>query len=311
MKNNGGFLRWLKRPRGFGLALVYALTVVFIAAAVTLSAVRFESSALQIVAYVSYGLAAVFLGYTVYTVVIYAKPVSARIRERLLKNRRIASIMQNYDNKTLFFAVTSLVLNVAFAVMNGVSAVVYSSLWYGTLAGYYTVLILFRIGVIVARLICDSKCGDDQSRERAGVKIYLASGAFLVVLDIAMATAISMMVIFPKPAPAGEIMAISAAAFTFYSMTMSIVNLVKARRFNDYVTQALRNLNLATACMSMLSLTVSLIATFGGEGDASMIALKPIVGLAACVITLALATFMIVKASKVLNKGNGNGNEQR
>lgn len=309
MKGNGKFLQWLKRPHGLGLALIYVLTVAFIATSITLSVLQFEDITLRVVTYVSYGLAACFLGYTVYTVVIYAKPVSAKIREKLLKNKRIASVMQNYDNKTLFFAAVSLVMNLAFAVMNGVSAVKYSSLWYGTLAGYYTVLILFRIGVILAKLICDNKIDGGLSREKAGVKIYLASGAFLVILDVAMATAISMMIIFPKPAPSGEIMAISTAAFTFYSMTMSIVNLVKAKRFNDYVTQALRNLNLATSCMSMLSLTVSLIATFGSSDDKSMSALKPIVGLAVCVITLGLATFMIIKACKVLKKGNGNGNE--
>ena len=309
MKNKGKFLQWLKRPRGLGLALIYVLTAVFIAAAVTLSALQFEQTVLRVVTYVSYGLAAIFLGYTVYTIVIYAKPASAKIREKLLKHKRIASVMQNYDTKTLFFPTLSLVMNVAFAIMNGVSAIKYSSLWYGTLAGYYTVLILFRIGIIVAKLICDSKLADDVSRENAGVKIYLASGAFLVVLGVAMATAISMMVIFPKPALGGEIMAISTAAFTFYTMTMSIVNLVKAKRFNDCVTQALRNLNLATSCMSMLSLTVSLISTFGKEGDNSMSAMKAIIGLAVCLITLAMATFMIIRASKTLKKGKGNGNE--
>lgn len=309
MDSKGKFLQWLKRPRGLGLAFIYVLTAGFIAASVVLSVLQFENAALQIVAYVSYGFAACLLGYTVYTIVIYAKPLSAKIRAVLLKNKRIAVIMQNYDNKTLFFAVVSLVMNLAFAVMNGVLAVKYSSLWYGALAGYYTVLILFRIGIILAKFICDNKFSDDLTREKAGVKIYLASGAFLVVLDIAMATAISMMIIFPKPAPSGEIMAISTAAFTFYSMTMSIVNLVKAKRFNDYVTQALRNLNLATACMSMLSLTVSLISTFGGESDTSMSTMKSVIGLAVCVITLAMATFMIIKASKTLKKGSGNGNE--
>lgn len=309
MKSNGKFLQWLKRPRGLGLALIYVLTAAFIATAVTLSVLQFEDAALKVITYVSYGLAAVFLGYTVYTIVIYAKPVSAKIREKLLKNKRIASVMQNYDNKTLFFAAVSLVMNLAFAIMNGVSAIKYSSLWYGTLAGYYTVLILFRAGILVANYVYSKKYNDEDARARAGIKIYLASGAFLVVLDIAMTTAISIMLIFPKPTPSGEIMAISTAAFTFYSMAMSIVNLVKAKRFNDYVTQALRNLNLATACMSMLSLTVSLIATFGGEGDASMSTLKSVIGLAVCAITLVMATFMIIKASKTLKKGNGNGNE--
>lgn len=207
--------------------------------------------------------------------------------------------MQSYGNKTVFFALVSLVANLAFAVMNGVTAAMYSSLWYGALAGYYTILIVFRSGVIIAQTVCRKKYSDNEYyREKADVKIYLGSGAFLVVLEIAMAVAVVQMVMTPKPAPTGQIVAIATAAYTFYTMTMAIINLVKARKTNDYVTQTLRNINLATACMAMLSLTVSLIATFGVDDD--MFEVKVVAGVAVCAVTLALATYMIVKASKRL-----------
>lgn len=301
MKKDSKFLQWLKRPRGVGLAAVYISTAVSIAAAIALSCIPTVSDYLSVIAYVSYGLAALLLGYTVYTLVIYLPTVSAGIRNKLLKYKFVSSIMLQYGNKTLFFALVSMIMNIAFAVMNGVSAFKYMSLWYGALAGYYTVLILFRGGLIVANGICSKRFADNVDRlAESKLKIYLSSGAFLIIIEIAMATAITQMIFFPKPAPGGQIMAITSAAYTFYVMTMAVVNLVRARRFSDPVTQSFRNLNFATACMSMLSLTVSLIATFGD--GAEMLAVKATVGFAACALTIGLATYMIIKASKLLKQ---------
>ena len=84
---------------------------------------------------------------------------------------------------------------------------------------------------------------------------------------------------------------------------MAIINLVKANKHADPVSQALRNLNFADACMSMVSLTVLMLTTFDKEesGTFSM-AMKACIGFAACAAVLTIATVMIVKASKKLRK---------
>ncbi|MCM1533622.1 MAG: hypothetical protein NC099_03105 [Corallococcus sp.] len=206
----------------------------------------------------------------------------------------------------MFFAAVSLIVNLAFAVINGAVALKYSSLWYGALAGYYIMLILLKGGVVTAKTVCGKKYGEDEfALGKSEIKTYLFSGACLVILEAAMAVAIVQMVITPKPDISGPIMAIANAAYTFYSMTMAVINIVKARRSSDYAVQAIRNVNLVSACMAMLSLTVSLIATFGEE---EMLAMKASVGVVVCLLTLAIAIYMIVRASKAL-KSFGNANE--
>lgn len=227
------------------------------------------------------------------------------IKARISRNRLGKMFLEQYGFKTLVLAVVSLVVSVAFAVFNGVIAVLESSVWYGALAAYYIMLILFRGGVIIADRICRKKTADEEKLICVQNKIHLASGAFLVVTEIAMAVAVTQMVLFTPPAESGEILAISTAAYAFFKITTAIINLVKSKKYADPVSQALRCLNLADACMSMVSLTVVLLTTFGGDDSASfLLYMKAGAGFAACAVVLALATVMIVTSAKKLRKNN-------
>ena len=294
------FLNFIKRPHGLLLSLVYFLTAGAIAGAI-LVAVMGESQ--SVYAYILYGLSALFLGYTVYTIIIYAPVLKQRIKDGLMRHRLTARILEQYDFKTTVFAAISLIISVGFAVMNLVSAILYRNLWYGALAGYYAVLIIFRGFVIFFALRAKKKYGaDDERYNTSRWKIHLASGAILILLEIAMAAAVTQMVLSSRPTESGEIMAISNAAYTFYKMVTAIVNLVRARKHDDPVTQSLRNLNFADACMSMVSLTVLMIATFDTSDTQTteMLFVKATVGFAACVIIIVLASVMIIKSNKAL-----------
>lgn len=211
--------------------------------------------------------------------------------------------LEQYGFKTFVVALLSLIVSVAFALFNGVIGILEKSAWYGTLAAYYITLIIFRSGVIVVDRVCKNRNYGGDRLLHAQNKIHLASGAFLVVTEIAMAAAITQMVIFPTPVNRGEILAIATAAYAFTKITMAIYNLFKAKKFADPVSQSLRCLSFADACMSMVSLTVVLLVTFTEEPDENfMIPMKAGVGFAACAIVLALATYMIITSAKKLRK---------
>ena len=182
-------------------------------------------------------------------------------------------------------------------------------MWYGALAAYYITLILFRGGVITADRICGKRLKDEeQELSYARQKIRLASGAFLVITEGAMAVAVTQMVMFTPPVESGEIMAISTAAYAFFKITMAIINLVKSKRYADPVSQSLRCLNFADACMSMASLTVVLLTTFGKDDSESFLLwMKACVGFAVCAVVLALATVMIITSAKKLRKNSDEG----
>lgn len=212
-----------------------------------------------------------------------------------------------YSLKTTVFALFSLCFSIAFAIMNGVIAVREQSVWYGALAGYYVLLVLFRGITVAADRLSKGKCNDERTYISMQNKIHLGCGAFLVIVEIAMCVAVTQMVMYSRPVQGGTIFAIATATYTFYKIIMAIVHLVKASKYKDPVSQALRNLNFADACMSMVSLTVLLLSVFDEGNDSTFaIAMKACAGFAACAAVLAVATVMIVKAAKKLRKGRGN-----
>ena len=224
-----------------------------------------------------------------------------KVKERISRNRLGKKFLEQYGFKTLVFALMSLIISVAFAVFNAVLAVLAQSVWYGALAAYYIMLILFRSGVIISDRACRKRIVDERRLLTAQNKIHLASGVFLVITEVAMAAAVAQMVMHTPPVKAGEITAIANAAYAFFKIAAAIVNLVKAKKFADPVSQSLRCLNFADACMSMASLTVVLLTTFENGDDARfLLTMKACVGGAVCVLVMALATYMILTSAKQL-----------
>lgn len=292
---------WIKHPHGWVLIPTYIITAVAVAGSIVFTVVG-NSAKFDIIAYIFYGLAALTFGYTVYTIVIFAPKIKDKTKQKLKTNKFTANVLENYDYKTTVFALASFLITIAFAIMNLVSAIHYRLFWYGAIAAYYFVLIFFRGGILFVYKKCAKKYSDNaEEYERCKWKIYLASGAFLVLLEVAMIGAVTEMMLSERPAQSGKIMAIANAAYTFYKIIMSVYNLVKARKLSNPVTQALRNLNFADSCMSIVSLTVLMISAFGGtDSTTAMMYLKYIVGFAVCAGIIEIATFMIIKASKVL-----------
>lgn len=303
---------WIKHPHGWMLIPFYIFTAICIAIAIVLTVVGLGTS-YGFVAYIFYALAALALGYTVYTVVIFAPKIKHKIKDKLKANKFMANVLENYDFKTTVFALVSFVITIAFAIMNLVSAIHYQLFWYGAIAAYYFVLIFFRGGILYAYKKCARKYADNaEEYEKCKWKIYLASGAFLILLEFAMIAAVTQMIMSERPTQSGQIMAIANATYTFYKIIMSAYNLVKSRKTTNPVTRALRNLNFADSCMSIVSLTVLMIATFDGtDSNTVMLVIKATVGFAACAVIIAIAALMIIRANKVLRlQKGGSVNEQ-
>ena len=99
----------------------------------------------------------------------------------------------------------------------------------------------------------------------------------------------------------------------YYKAIMAAVNFVKARRYGDPIVQSLRNINIADAGISIVSLTVMMIAVFG-DGDAddpSMKAVKAFVGFGAVAIVTAMSLIMVIKAVKRLRIKEADRHELR
>lgn len=241
---------------------------------------------------VLYGLTALSLSYAIYAVVRWVPRIKLAAKTRLSRNKYTGTFLASYTVRTVVYSSLSTLLNFAYVVVNGVTAIVYRSVWYYALSAYYFALMVIRLGVILASGRGLKKYGrDSEAFERRKLNIYLAGGIALLLLEASLSGVITLMIAMPKDTQTGLVLAIANAAYTFTRVILAIVNKVKSGRKKEPVTQALRNLNLTDALVSLFSLQITLSAAAGGDLPLQMNAL---VGFAVCFFTACLGIYMIV-----------------
>lgn len=99
---------------------------------------------------------------------------------------------------------------------------------------------------------------------------------------------------------------IAMAAYTFTAFTAAIVNLVKYKKYESPVFSATKAIGFASACVSMLTLTSTMLTTFR-DGTMDALGEKLMlggVGFAVSGVVLVMAIHMIVTGTKKLRQFN-------
>ncbi len=287
----------LKTPSVGIYALSCVVTLILSTGALLILLVEYEGTALAIVAYALFGVAAISLSYTTYATVLYAPRFKCAITDKLHGYALTDKLIKNYGFRTLTFAVGSMFMTVLYGFYNGVIAVLFRSVWYGALAAYYIILVVIRGGI----LLYHGKTRGKEKKLETQLRKYRRCGVYLIVTILALSAAILQMVVagagFEKPGLTIYV----AATYTFLKITMAIIHIFKARKQTDFTIQAIRNVNLADALVSILALQTSLLIAFsdGGTGVAVGNALT---GGFVCALILALGIYMIVRSTKILKE---------
>ena len=93
----------------------------------------------------------------------------------------------------------------------------------------------------------------------------------------------------------------AAAAYSFYCLTLAIVNSVRYERFHSPVLSAAKAVSLTTALVSIFSLETAMLAQFGGE-PRFQFWMTAATAAAVCVLVLILAAYMVISASRTLKR---------
>ena len=259
MKENK-FLKWLKRPHGLFLIPLYILAVYFIVSAILFTTAKEGYVVLEILSYVFYALSAIFLAYSVYTVVLFIPIWKKKIVEILQKREFTAKILEHYGFRTVIFSIFSFALSILFAIYNGVIALYSKTLWYGALAAYYILLVTLRWGVLGylnKKRKGKIEYSEIEKRNRE-IKIYRTSGIILIILPICLSFAILEMVAADRAFERLGLTIYFAATYAFYKIITACYNFFKARKGDDLIVQTARNINLADAFVSILALQSSM-----------------------------------------------------
>lgn len=289
------FFSFLKEPPVFFAAIVWALMFAAVGGAVACMALELTG----VLPYCLYALAAVTLGYSVYLAVRLAPKMKADILARAHRHAFTDSLVSDYGFRTAAFAVVSFVINVGYALFNGAMALAAQSVWFAVFALYYLLLSGMRLGVLAADRGAKKKYADEEALYGAKLKIYRGCGIALLPLELALAGAVTLMVLRQDPTPHSEIAAITSAAYAFYKITLAIVNQLKVRRLDDPSMQAVRSIGLTDAAVSLFALQTTLVSVFSDGDEERLLPLNAIVGFCVCALTLGLGIWMIVRSHQL------------
>ena len=287
------FFSFLKRPPAWFAACAFLLAAACIAGAIACAACGCAGW----YAYALYAAAALSLAYLVYLSVRAASALRAKAAERARAHPLAKSFLFDGSFRAGVLFSLSFIVNIAYALLCGVLGIALRASWYGMFSFYYLLLSALRCGLLAGAMRSRRRAaGDARGLLVSRWKLYRLCGIALFVLEFALAAAVTVMVAVGRPAPVSEVLAIASAAYTFYKVIFAAVGFVKVRRLHDPLLQAFRNINLADAAVSLLSLQVTLVAVFSqGEGE-SMKPLNAAMGFFVCLLTIALGVWMIAEA---------------
>ena len=256
----------------------------------------------SMVAYMTYVISA----YTLTADIINFIPIIKKIKQFKEDNKYLKKYFSDSDLRAKISLYISLFINIAFAIFNFCTGYLNKSYWFGAIGIYYFVLSAIRF--LILRNAGKATQKLSIVRKEYELKVYRGIGVLMFLVNIAMSGMAVQMIWQNKSNAHSEIMTIATAAFTFYTMTMAVINLQKYRKTEQPILSAAKMLNFACALMAMFTMQSAMMASFGGDDDFRMI-MNTITGSAVLLLVFGLAIYMIRRGNKLLKKMKDDNNE--
>lgn len=225
---------------------------------------------------------------------IECRPLTRKIQSIPL-SRRYAEDVKFRTEVSLGIGFT---INLLYIVMKMVSGIYYRSTWFVSLAVYYTLLAVMRF-----LLLCRQRCPQGKARQELELRRYRSCGIVLLFMNIALMGIVAFMVHQNRGYEYPGTLIYAMAAYSFYAVINAAINVIKFRRYESPMLSAAKAISLVAALVSILSLETAMLAQFGSEDDPLFRkAMTGATGGGVCAIVLAMALFMIAKASKQLKQ---------
>lgn len=276
--------------------LLYLVTALF----VTLSLVQVVTEVLgHIVGIVIYAMAAITLLCACYYLAVDLRyGIKEKVRVGIDANPFTHRMAGDYRYRTVMFAVPGLALNVVFALFNGVIGIYSRSAWYGTLSAYYILLSVMRfLAVRYDRRMAKREQNEELLAEE--IFVYHKCGILFLIMTVALGGMVILMVCEEKGKRYPGFLIYAVAAYTFYKIAISVINLVKVRKFKSPLLMAIRDIGYIDACVSILSLQTAMFASFGDGQEFFIKFMNGATGSVVCLFVLGIGSYSVHSANKM------------
>ncbi len=184
-------------------------------------------------------------------------------------------------------AAFALAVNLAYGAGHAVVGLMDGSAWLVLLAAYYILLGVMRFGAVLT-----------EKRHASEVFVMRFCGGMLMALALVLAAVTVLSILQERAVVHGLIPMLAIATYTFWKMTMAIVHTVQAHRSGTPLTRTIRNITLASALMSLMTMQRSMLAAFSREGETDVLLLNLLTGSAVCLLVFLLGLNMILEGKE-------------
>ena len=199
----------------------------------------------------------------------------------------IKKLKNDYNKRTVIFAFLSVLALICFTVYNGILGFLFDSIWHICIFAYYVFLLLIK-GLLVFG-ITNKKAKTNQLR------IVYTTFIILIVMTIAMIAPAFLLLLDKRTYNLGLIPSIASAAYTTYSIVVSILNMKKSKNADSPIIKQISLVNIVNALMSILVLQNTLILANGGyTDDLKKLSIASSVGIIVLIIIIEIHQFIMV-----------------
>lgn len=307
LKQENKFLAWFKRvdwkkvgkvllfPRTFVIFLLFNVTVVGL---IYIFLKNLQENFLAIIFYV-------FAFYTLVVVCARIPGIIKKVKTKAYANKYTSAYLTDKDLRLRLSMYRGLLINLCFATFKIVLGFIYNSSWLFAMAGYNVLLSTMRFIVIYR---AQKKGLSETEAKRRGLQSYYVCGWLMLVLNIAVSVIMFMVIVQKQTIEYHMIVTIGLAAFTFYCFTMAVINMVKFRDRTNPVYATIKRVDMAKAIVSIFTLQVAMLTSFGGQGEELNASLmNTLTGIAVTVAINTIGAMMIYGAQKDFKEVKANG----
>lgn len=305
--------QFLKKPNAIFSCLCYGLFFTF----TILSFVFLACNVNMIFMYIAYSFMGVTFFYCCYLFIMHDfKKIKLFFKNLKLKiaskNKFLNKLFYDIYYRTILFTCFSLFLGICFVGYNAFAGFYYQSIWNGSISVYYALLVIIRI----VFLLCENKILHNENiseieKNFKRAKIFKTEGILLICVNVALIVPITLLATSQKDVNLPMWIAIADACFTFYKMTVCIYSFVKTRKNDNLAIKGIKNLNLISACVSLLSLENTMIITFSTEIEGGMKILMILSSFLVFVINMWISIATIITGNKKLKTSQPNDDKNQ
>lgn len=252
----------------------------------------------SVINYVIYGISFYGLSIAIAFFIKNGKGKFKNIKTRVYNTKYGNRYFTDIDFKTNISLYFNLLVNIGNIALNIVYGFVFDTNWFFTLAFYYATLTIVRF--FLALYTRKNTLGSNMLGEWRRARLC---AAVLTLINLSLTGIVLMMMLQNKGFTYAGILIYVMAAYSFYHITVAIIELVKHRKYKSPIINSVKIVKFTAALVSMLSLETAMLTAFGADmTDNEKRIFIAATGAGISIIVIGLSSYMIIKSTNEINK---------